>query len=237
MFNPDINSPYYPYYKVHEANVDFSGYAQFPRKLCDYLLDMPDGNYTPQNNNDFPRCRLWKYLYYDCEKPLKQELPSPKQKMSVLYNPDKPTEPPTDKGYRLIPQEYIKQAQEKAQTRIYAYLGRTISSNPFQYTCSMVFDIFTHYTYELNTRDGVYSRTGAIVAALISALDGVNISGVGTFSMCRAKHPDCGTSPIFDGNTNVGTRLIIGFDMSTVENPEQNNYENMPSIEPNIRLA
>lgn len=224
----DINSPYYPYLKVQTGNYNFKQYAEFPRLICDYLMDMPQGEYSPKDDNDRPRVRLWKYLYNDGERPLLSSLPSPEQKIAVIFNPDKPMEPPTDKGYRLIPQQYIKPAQDAAQTRIYVYLGRTISQDDYTYTASVVFDIFTHYTYELNTRSDEYSRSGAIVAALIEALDGVNITGVGTFSFSRRAHPDCCTKPIFDGNTNVGQELIIGLKMATTEDVDITEFSNMP---------
>lgn len=210
------DSKWFPYVKVQHNNFNFEQYAQFPRLICDYLIDAPQGNYTPKDDNSFPRCRLWKYLYYDEEKPLEQKLPTIKQKMSVLFNPNKPTEPPTKKGFRLIPQTFIMQSQTDAQTRVYVYLGRGIATQDDNTYCvSVVFDILTHYTYELNTKSDEYSRSGAIVAALMEALNGVNITGIGTFSMSKRVHPDCGTKPIRDGQSNVGTELIMGLEMAT----------------------
>lgn len=238
MPKSDITSPYYPYFKVQEGFYNFKEFAEFPKMLCDYLLDAPKGDYQPIDDNDYPRCRLWKYLYYDGEKPLNNPLPTIQQKMSLLFNPDKPTEPPTAKGYRLIPQEYIKQSQEDAQTRIYVYMGRTIASRSnTTFTTSIVFDVFTHYTYELNTKSDIYSRSGAIVAALIDALNGVNIDGVGTFSMSKAVHTDCQTRPIFDGNENVGHELVMGLEMSAIDTNKKGETSNMPKISGNIRLA
>lgn len=218
MSQADITSPYYPYIKVSEGVFSGEQYARFPRKVCDYLLDMPVGEYTPIDDNNYPRTALWKYLYYDGAKPLNNPLPTPQQKMSVLFNPEKANDPPTDKGYRLIPQEYIQPAQEMGQTRIYVYMGRMVASqSDSKFSLSMVFDIFTNYQYELNTKTDIYSRSGGICGALINALHGVNIDGIGTFSMARTTHPDCGTTPIFDGKTNVGTRLTIGIQMATDE--------------------
>lgn len=236
----DNFSQWYPYIKVHENYFNFKQYAEFPKLICDYLIDAPQDDYIPPDNNDYSRCRLWKYLYYDNENPLSYPLPTISQKMSVLFNPKRPTEPPSQKGYRLIPQEYIQQAQTNAQTRIYIYMGRTVASqNDTVFSSCLVFDIFTHYTYELNTKTNIYSRTGGIVAALIEALNGINITGIGTFSMSKRVHPDSGTVPIYDGDTNVGTKLTIGLEMTSFQPILQSDFNNMPKSKSNsnIRLA
>ena len=128
MANP--NSKWYPYVKVQEGFSDHADLDPIPRQILNYLLDMPDGNgYTPIDDNDYPRCRFWKYLYYDGAKPLNNPLPTPAQKKAVLFDPDNAEKPPTEKGYRLIPQVYIKPAQNNAQTRVYFYLGRGIAES------------------------------------------------------------------------------------------------------------
>lgn len=224
----DKNSQWYPYQKVQVNNFNFEQYAMFPRLICDYLLDAPKGDYKPKDDNSYSRCRLWKYLYHDGAKPLNQKLPTIQQKLSVLFNPEKATEPSTDKGYRLIPQSYIMQAQETAQTRIYVHLGRAIAQQDDNTFCvSVIFDILTHYTYELNTKADEYSRSGAIVAALVEALNGVNITGIGTFSMSKRVHPDCGTREIRDNNQNVGVELIMGLEMATTTDREFTENTNM----------
>lgn len=233
----DKNSQWYPYQKVQTNNFNFEQFAMFPRLICDYLIDAPQGDYQPKDDNRYSRCRLWKYLYHDGEKPLNKKLPTIKEKLSILFNPNKPTTPPTDKGYRLIPQTYIMQAQDKAQTRIYVYLGRSIAQQDDNtYVVSVVFDILTHYTYELNTKADEYSRSGAIVAALIEALNGVNITGIGTFSMSKRVHPDCGTKPIRDNNENVGVELIMGLEMATTTNQEFDDNSNMNFFSPDGKI-
>ncbi len=236
----DKNSKWYPYQKVQNNNFNFEQYAMFPRLICDYLIDAQQGDYQPKDDNSYPRCRLWKYLYYDTAKPLNKKLPAIKEKLSVLFNPEKATEPPTDKGYRLIPQSYIMEAQEAAQTRIYVYLGRAIAQQDDNTFCvSVIFDILTNYKYELNTKADEYSRSGAIVAALVEALNGVNITGIGTFSMSKRVHPDCGTRPIRDNNQNVGTELIMGLEMATTVNKDFTENANMSffSNDGKIRMA
>lgn len=234
----DTNSKYYPYQKVQENFADLSQMAYLPKKICDYLIDAPKGTYKPKDDNSYPRCRFWKYLYYDEARPLSFPLPTIQQKMSVVFNPDKASEPPTDKDYRLIPQEWVQQEQEKAMTRIYCYLGRTIAPHDDNiFSVAVIFDIFTHSTYELNTKDKVYSRTGAILTSLIDALNGVNMEGVGTFTMSKRVHPDCCTRSIFDGNTNVGKELVIALQLPTTVEQKIGDFSNMPIIDKNIKLV
>lgn len=223
MSNP--NSKWYPYIKVQEGFSDHTELDPIPRKIMDYLLDMPDKDYEPKDDNDYPRCRFWKYLYYDGARPLDNKLPTPKQKKEVLFNPDKPEQPPTEKGYRLIPQIYTKPAQENAQTRVYVYLGRGVAENDFTTPFSVVFDIWTHYTQESNTKAEAYSRTLAISDALFQAFHGVNMAGVGTFFFNRSKHPDCGEDFTFDKDSNVRRMLVLGLelDSTTLNGNEEDN--------------
>ena len=227
--NVDQNSPWYPYVKVQPAYFDLRNSVDLPKKICDYLIDPPIGQYTPVDDNARPRTRLWKYLYYDGARPLDNPLPNIGEKMSVLFDPEHPTDPPTDKGYRLIPQVYIKQAQEKAQTRIYCYMGRSVPGNDeARMSISVIFDIFTHYTYESNTRTDEYSRAFAIEQALIESLHGVNMDGIGTFYMSKLRHPDCGSNVVYDNLQNVGRELTIALEIATVADRELPAFENMP---------
>ena len=136
--------------------------------------------------------------------------------MSVLFDPDNPTNPldPT-KGFRLIPQRFIKPAQTDAQTRIYVYMGTTMPDTDFTVQMSVVFDIWTHYTEEANTRDEAYSRVLAISQALIQAFHGVNMAGVGTFYYNRTKHSACGERVYDDGDSNIGRQLVLGLEIKS----------------------
>ena len=211
------NSPYYPYTKVYEGFFNLSSTLDIPRKVMDYILDMPDGYYAPQDDNSLPRCMLWKLLYYDEAHPENKPLPTPKQKMSVLFDPDEPTKPSDPaKGFRLIPEIFIKPAQTDAQTRIYFYMGSSVPDNDFRIQMSVVFRIWTHYTEENNTRmSTAYSRVSAIEQALFESLHGVNMAGVGAFYFNRAKHSSCRSTPIADGNTNVGRELVMGIEVAS----------------------
>lgn len=236
---PDITSPYYPYFKVQDAFIDLSDTVDLPKKICDYLIDAPKGDYKPKNDNKYPRCRLWKYLYYDTAKPLDNKLPTLKEKMSVLFNPSSPDKPPTDKGYRLIPQIFIKQSQTEAQSRIYVYMGRTVPSGESEFKVSLAvkFLIFTNYKYEANTKTDEYSRCFAIEQALIEALHGVNMAGIGTFSFSKRVHQECGSREIFDGNTNVGRELTLALEIATNAENATTEYENMPDMGNGLKLA
>lgn len=232
----DTNSQWFPYRKVQGTYYDLKNTVDLPRRICDYLIDAPSKGYTPQDNNNFARCRMWKYLYYDGAKPLNNPLPTIQQKMSVVFDPEQPENPPTDKGYRLIPQIYVKQAQDDAQTRIYVYMGRTVpTTDEFAIALAVKFFIWTHYAYEANTKSDEYSRCFAIEQALIEALHGVNMEGVGTFFFSRLKHPDCGSRDVFDGNTNVGRELTIALEVAT-ESHANDDFTNMAFATPDGKI-
>ena len=236
---PDITSPYYPYFKVQDAFIDLSDTVDLPRKICDYLLDAPNGNYKPIDDNKYPRCRLWKYLYYDTAKPLDNALPTIKEKISVVFNPSKPDDPPTEKGYRLIPQIFTKQSQTDGQSRIYVYMGRTVPSgdSEFKVAIAIKFLIFTHYTYELNTKSDEYSRCFAIEQAIIEAFHGVNMAGIGSFSFSKRVHPECGSREMFDGSTNVGRELTLALEIASNSENDMTDFENMPDMGNGLKLA
>lgn len=229
MTNADANSQWYPYPKVYKGFYNLSSTVEIPRKIMDYLLDMPDDKYTAPDDNTRSRVRLWKYLYYDGANPLDEKLPTPKQKRSVLFNPDEPTKAPTKKGYRLIPQIYIKPAQEMAQTRIYVYMGRTIPDSDFTLQLSIEFAIFTHYTQEANAKTmDAYSRCHAIEQCLIEALHGVNMAGVGAFYLDRTKNSACGSEVYTDKDSNVMRRLTFGLEIKSETKNAYPIYDNIP---------
>ena len=232
-------SPYYPYFKTQENYFDLSDTVSLPRRISDYLIDAPQREYVPPDDNRYPRCRLWKYLYYDGARPLDNPLPTIQEKMSVVFNPDMPQTPPTEKGYRLIPQVFTKQSEENARTSLYVYLGRTVpTDDEFRLSIAVHFLIWTHYTYELNTRTDEYSRAFAIEQALIESLHGVNMGGIGTFYFSKFKHADCGSGVRYDGETNVGRELVMAIEIATTVPNAPGNPVNMPFMgNPNIRLA
>lgn len=202
------NSPdTYPYQRVLEAP-KLIGAEAIPRKVVQYLMDLPLPGYEPMDDNRLPRCRLMKYLWHDGNDPLEHPLPTAEEKRSILYLPERAACPPTEKGYRLFPQSYVAQSQLRAQTRIMVYMGRTIAAGAQEAELSVVFDILSNVTTEGNAI--AMSRTFAMEQCIIEALNGVNMGGVGTFYFNRRGHGDCGSVPIGDRGTNVGRELTMG---------------------------
>ena len=224
----DVRSEWYPYNKIYEGFYTLSQMRDIPRKIMDYLLDMPNGDYTPQDDNTHSRVALWKYLYYDGAKPLSNPLPTPEQKMSVLFNPDEPSKPPTEKGYRLFPQMYVKQAQTEAQSRMYVYLGRMIAESDFKIQASVKFEIWTHYTQEANTKTEAYSRILEMATAIVEAFHGVNMAGVGAFYFNRSQHTDCGMTPITDKDSNIGYLITLGLTIASEASSAKTPYNDIP---------
>nr|DAF90890.1 MAG TPA: hypothetical protein [Siphoviridae sp. ctnMR5] len=223
-------SQWYPYLNTQESYNNLSQLPELPRMLCDYLLDAPNGDYTPVDDNEYARCRFWKYLFYDEAKPLTKKLPTIKEKMSILFDPNKPETPPTKKGYRLYPQIWVKQSQTEAQTRVYVYKGRTVPNDDFKSAIAIHFVIFSHYTYELNTKATEYDRLIGIEQAIIEAFNGVNMTGVGTFFYSKRKHPDCGSRPIYDKDINVGIEVVLGLELATTYVNDLGKANNMPLL-------
>lgn len=200
------SSKYYPYEHIQEYTT-MVGMEKIPYIIREYLMDMPSAGYAPPDDNDYPRCRLMKYLYYDGARPLDYALPTLAQKKSIVFDPDRADAPPTEKGYRVFTQSMISQAQTIGQTMMRIYPGRT-KSTAFESTTIINIVFLTSVNYVANTRTAVAERTYAMVNCALEALQGVNFGvGVGTFQMDNRVHPDCGISPITDEYANVGYRL------------------------------
>lgn len=199
----------YPYKRVQDY-AWLGGVQNLPKKICDYLLDLPQNGYTPPQTNDYPRVRLMKYLYYDTARPLDEAALTPQQKLSLVFDPYNPTNPPTGKGYRIFPLEYVQQAQTAAQTILRCYIGYITPRDAYRVNISVIFEILTSAVYENNTKSASLSRAMAIEQCLWEALNGVNMDGVGAFYSDRRQMPDCGSYAINDGRTNVGRRVTFG---------------------------
>ena len=89
-------------------------------------------------------------------------------------------------------------------------MWRMIATSDFEVQLSVVFDVWTKYKLQANTKSVAYSRVDAITYLLMQAFHGVNMAGVGTFYFNRSKHGDCGSSIFDDGKSNVGRRLVLG---------------------------
>ena len=126
------DNPYFPYNKVGD-------YATLPdaetllKKVVDYLLDFPMKGYTPPSDTRTPRSRLIRLLYYDVPHPLDQPLPTPEQKISIVFDPESPDVPPdTDKGYRVYPMIYPIQAESMGRTTLKIFMSYAKPQNPMR---------------------------------------------------------------------------------------------------------
>lgn len=202
-------SPTYPYERLQQYN-RMNGAEEIPRQVINYLMDMPLPGYQPQDGAAYPRSHLMKYLYYDEAYPLEQPLPTPAQKLSLVFDPMQPTQPPdANKGYRIFPQQYVAQAQVLAATTLYVHMGTSVAMAVNRTELSIVFEIMTNVNYESNAGN-VASRTWAMECAVLDALNGVNLNGIGTFYFDRKQHPNCGSWDISDRGTNVGRQIVMG---------------------------
>ena len=210
MSELNFNSPYYPYEKVQTGFNTLKGAEYIPYKLLMYLLDLPDQyGYEPVDDNERPRVRLIKYIYYDDPNPLSKPLPTPEQKMSLLYNgknaqldgdEDKANHP---KGYRLYPQQYEEPSQLIAKVMLRCYMAREIPRSDFKTMIGIDFSTVTNYALDNIIGTGVYSRTYAIHQCLIEALHGVNLTGIGTIYYSKPAHGDSGRTVFHDEGTNI----------------------------------
>lgn len=204
----DATSPYYPYERVQ-------GYGSLPRledvpgMIRDYLMDMPGKGYTPPDDNRYPRCALMKYLYYDDPRPLDKPLPTPEQKLSIVFDPARPDAPPTDKGYRIFSQSLVEQAQTRGQTILRIYMTTVNPVDDFQANAGVEFVFLSNSAYDGNTRSTALSRTFAMACLTQRALAGVNMGAGMVFRFNRRTLTDCRMEPINDENMNVGYRMVM----------------------------
>ena len=86
-----FNSDTYPYERVQPGYNRMEGAEEIPLKIIRYLLDLPDSaGYIPVDDNSRPRVRLAKYLWYEGVNPLNNPLPTPAQKLSLLFDGENP---------------------------------------------------------------------------------------------------------------------------------------------------
>lgn len=206
----DFSSPYYPYEKVNTGFNTMDGAEQIPYRLLTYLMDLPDGNgYVPTDDNEHPRVRLMKYLFHDGANPLSRSLPTQEEKLSLLFDAEHPVLNDDElkrrhpKGYRLFAQQYWQQAELTARTLLKCYVGRVIPNSPFHASIGLVFELCTFYGTDTVTKTTAYSKLYAMECALIGALHGVNIGGVGVVSFDRRAHIDAGSQSYRDDGSHL----------------------------------
>lgn len=224
-----FDSPYYPYSRIQPGYLSFRGTEEIPHKLLVYLLDMPDAaGYTPVDDNTRPRVRLMKYLWYDGADPLAQPLPSPQEKLSLLFDGNEPVLNTDElkslhpKGYRLYWQRFWGEAQTQAQTTVKCYMGREFAQTPFSARLGVTFEITCNVNQETTTRTDAYSRAYAIEQCIKEALHGVNITGIGVVDISRLAHADNGSRSIYDQTgTLVGRELKMSIHWEESESGDE----------------
>lgn len=206
---PTIDSPYYPYRKVVEADT-LAGMEQLPYILCRYLMDLPDGKgYQPPSHNKYPRARLKKLLYWDTPLPLEKPMPSAAQIRQLFFDPENPDRPPdSDRGYRIFPQNTVQQslANSKSLIRVYLSDASVLERNGMFITRQdVVFDIVVNVGIESNTGMTASSRAYDILQCIKEATSGVSFGGVGPLTMRRITKID-------DERYNLGYKLYCYID-------------------------
>lgn len=212
----DFSSPTYPYERVINAN-QLKGAEKIPYKLLVYLMDLPDANgYTPPDDNDYPRCRLKKYLWHDGANPLAKPMPTAQEVRSLLFDPDEPDINDDEqkkrhpKGYRLFPQRMVAQSNLDAKSMIKIYPGRVLDESEFRTIIGIQIEIWTSYALVSNTRTTAFDRTFDIEQCLRESLAGVNIDGVGTLHASRQFGSYNGSEILYaDSGTFVGRMLYF----------------------------
>lgn len=214
---PEFNSPTYPYRRVIQGANTLKGAELIPYKILMYLLDLPDAHgYAPVDDNDRPRTRLAKYLWYDGPRPLNEPIPTPQQKLSMLYDPDNPDAPNTDeekaahpKGYRIFAQRAINSSITEAKTILKIYPGRVLDDDDFRTVIGMQAEIWTNCNLITNTRTTAYDRTWDIEQCLREALAGVDISGVGCIHFSRNAGSYNGSEILYTDGSESGRMLYF----------------------------
>ena len=229
-----VESPYYPYERVQEGFSTMENAVDIPLLICRYLMDLPLPGYTPPDNNNYPRCRLMKRLWYDGVNPLGQPLPTPQEKLSMLFDGDRPSlntaedQAQHPKGYRIYPLQGWLQSQLEAQTSLKIYVGREIPLTDFVTEISLIFDIFCNANFETGQGSGGLSKSYAMEKDIMSALHGVNIAGIGVVTYSRMYHGDTGSRPYYDENgTNVGRRLVMSLRYAEGGGESVQDYQNL----------
>lgn len=204
-----VNSDTFPYSRVGTGFNRLRGTEEIPIKILKYLMDLPLPGYMPKDDNERARVRLMKYLWYDGARPLANPLPTPAEKLSMLFDGDNPvlnTQEEKErhpKGYRIYPQRVWGQSDTSADTTLKLYMGRTIAKDDFHTVLGLQFEILVNVNLENTTRTDAYSRAYNIEQCIIEALHGVNITGIGVINFNRYAHADDGSKSAFDYGNHV----------------------------------
>jgi hypothetical protein len=228
----DFNSFTYPYERVQGNFNTLKGAEEIPYKILTYLMNLPDSNgYVPQDNNENPRVRLMKYLYYDGANPLSEPLPSARNITSLLFDGNNPVlntdelKAKHPKGYRIYPINYWMQSEIEAKTLLKCYMGRVNPTvQPFKTTLTLVFEIVVNYSLDTVTKTSVYSKSFAMEQCIIEALHGVNIGGVGVVDFNRRSSTEAGTRAYHNEGQHLSRVLVMSVDWMDSKNETENSY-------------
>lgn len=207
-------SPYYPYRKVIQGANDLKGAELIPYKILMYLLDLPDAHgYTPPTSNEYPRVRLMRYLWNDDQRPLDGPLPTPEERLSLLFQGEQ-ADINTDeqkrlhpKGYRLFTQRNVAQSILEAKTMLKIYVGRVLDDTDFRTIVGLQAEIWTHPSMD-STKTTARDRTFDIEQCLREALSGVDIAGVGTMRFSRQASSYNGSEILYADSAGWNGRMV-----------------------------
>ena len=210
-----FTSPFYPFKKVILGSNTLKGAELIPYKILSYLMDMPDAaGYSPPDDNEYPRCRLLKYLWYDTPNPLAQPRPTSAEVRSMLFDPRNPAlstdedEKNHPKGYRLYAQRQVVQSELEAKTMLKIYPGRILDTNDFRTIITMQAEIWTSYALETNTKTTAYDRTFDVEQCLREAIAGVDIGGVGVATFARMDSSYNGSEILYSTDGTMLGRIV-----------------------------
>lgn len=211
----ETENAFYPYKKIIAANT-IKGAELIPQKILLYLLDLPDAKgHVPFQSNDNPRARLMRYLWNDGPRPLEGPLPTPEQKLSMLFDADHP-DINTDeykakhpKGYRIFAQRNIGQSVLYAKTMLKVYVGRVLDPTDFRTVIGLQAEIWSNVNFIANTRTSAYDRVFDIEQCLREALAGVDIAGVGCCRFSRQESSFNGSEVLYTDADMVGRMVYF----------------------------
>lgn len=208
----DENQSFFAPYKKIYNYYDAAGADTSLLQIRDYLMCMPFPGGEIADDNRNPRVRLMKYLLIDTANPLDAPLPSIQDRRAVVFDPERPDNPPTALGYRIFTQSRVAEAQLVGQSTLNIYIGRVIPKDSFSTQVSVNFLIGSSFAYEANTKTDVLSRTWAMECAIVEALNGVNMQGVGSFAYATGWSGDTGSSEANDQRGNVFRLLRLAYE-------------------------
>ena len=142
-------------------------------------------------------------------------MPTAQQIKSIQFDPVHPADPADkERGYRIFPQELVRQSQDSAQTVLRIYLGpanRIQQKNTYVFRQTIIYCIMCNYGIEANMQVMGNSRSYAIVQAILAATEGVNVGGIGSLNTYQITKFD-------DERVNTGYKIYQYIDWGGDDN-------------------